>query len=828
VALLYSRSDASFVAGAVSSYLGRHVEIGDMQVTIGQALTVELRDIAIYEGPDSSGPPLVQVPYAVGTQSWPRLLVGQIVPAKWDVREPKIRTRMSGDTAAGGLSLPELPPLSVTVSNATLLIERPDGPPVRATELSLELSRSRLRQRLAGSARGRMDVGMTPLGVFEVDLEGWGEHIELTGQVQDLDLAVLPFGVLPDWGGLARGKATLKLVPGRVEGSVDLEVVDFGVQVENFHAPIAPRTARIAGEFSWDGQTVSMRAAPLKLDEIEMTGEVSVGTGVDGRVTGAVEFAEFEPGDATRGRLQLVSLIGLRHQSWARLDERIGAGRFRGVRIEIDTLTSELGNVVGFRRRLQPEELRIVGEAEGGLYRASENGPPLEDIRGSFELAGNVLSIRDLHIMRAGNPLPLLDITIDGMHRLVHLPVEERQVPKGPGTSIDGIITGSRALRAAADNGRPPTQVYFDGLQVGYSPFLLPIRNARGILRFPNEKLAVDAPEAVVGGAPAQLYALFDPNANTLRVTVIYGDGEAPPRVDPGPHWASGSFWMPTFYVGDWRLDQVAGQLEATGANIAVRQLDGRFSSGPLRGFGSVAIGDPEAAHYEFFASISNADAKGLCEPLMRPDGSITGTLFVDGRFAGRLTPAATPLETAELGLAMRIENGTVGDLPALVYVARLPSLQGVRGLFGQDLPFKVVSADISMKEGVVRTENFALEGSELRLHARGEIDLVSDDLDSDFVLAFLFLETVDRMIGTVPILGQWLLGDDKSLLTLYLKADGPWEDPNVRPLAPGVVESAAGWAVKVVASGANQVRKILGVGPPDPLPELNESDSPR
>ena len=100
--------------------------------------------------------------------------------------------------------------------------------------------------------------------------------------------------------------------------------------------------------------------------------------------------------------------------------------------------------------------------------------------------------------------------------------------------------------------------------------------------------------------------------------------------------------------------------------------------------------------------------------------------------------------------------------------------------------------------------------------------------VDSDFVLAFLFLETVDRMIGTVPILGQWVLGDDKSLVTLYLKADGPWENPNMRPLAPGVVESAAGWAVKVVASGANQVRKILGVGPPDPLPELNESDSPR
>ena len=813
LAVLYQQSGPGLIARLASGYLGRHVEIGSAELRVGRSFVIELGEVRVYAGREPVGEPLLEVERAAGRQSWLRLLAGQLLPSSWEVVRPLLRTRLGGEAGtAASASLAALRPLDLELRDGRVEIERPDAAPLRVTDLSMRTTRMGLPVRATGSAAGSVWVGSEPLAHFDVTLDVWSGELALEGVLESIELAALPLGDAGQLRGHGSGRLRASGSAGRLEGELGLELEDFEAELASLSAPLAPQVARLALSASWDGADLEVVADPLQLDALVLTGELTIATAAQ-RLRASLDFADFAPGKAGRNRLHPLALLGRRFETWANVDRRIEAGRVENLSIRADLPLGGLGEALGFARKLEPTELTIRMDLRDGVYRTSPGAAPLEAISGEVSIEGNRLRVREVRMQREGRPLPHIDVEIDGMHRLVRLPPDERGTPAGPGVGIPGLGAAMRSLQVDGD--RPAPVVLLRDFQVGYPAFVLPIRDARGPLRFPAGRVVVDDVEAVIGGAPGRLSAVYDPDANEVAVRVRYLDGEAPAPADPGDYWASGHFSVVTLPLGPWRLDDVAGRLEARGAELAIPHFEAHFSEGPARGFGRFDLGHEAAADFEFFASVRDADASGLTGPLERPAGSIQGKLALDGRFAGKLGPELRFIEAADFGLAVRIEHGSFGDLPALMVLARLPSLQGIRGLFGTQLPFDAVSGDIALRAGTLRTENFALQGPELRAHARGQIDMASQDLDCDFVLAFLFLQTVDRVLGSVPIVGRWVLGEDESLVAITLQVDGSWDDPRVRPVAPGAVQTAAGWAVRVVTSGANQILRVLGGSAP-------------
>jgi hypothetical protein len=104
-----------------------------------------------------------------------------------------------------------------------------------------------------------------------------------------------------------------------------------------------------------------------------------------------------------------------------------------------------------------------------------------------------------------------------------------------------------------------------------------------------------------------------------------------------------------------------------------------------------------------------------------------------------------------------------------------------------------------------------------LRVLVAGELDVVAPERPGDHVLAFLFLTTIDRVIDMVPLLGDWVLGDDENLVTLYVRVQGPWDDPSASLVAPNTVRNAAGWAGRMIELGVERIRNLLPGADPDP-----------
>ena len=524
-------------------------------------------------------------------------------------------------------------------------------------------------------------------------------------------------------------------------------------------------------------------------------------------------LGDFEPGRPAGQRINGVKLMAMRFESWERANQRIEAGRVEDLRVRLDLPLAGLGSALSFRRRLKPGEFEFDARVSGGVYRTSPDTPPLENISARLEVTGNRLVVHELKMSREGSALPVIDLDVDGMHRLMRLPPDERRAPRGPGEPIPGLAAAARALVRPGRDAREPLVVELSDLYLGHPALVLPFRDAEAELRFPDGKLRVQA-RGIYGGAPAELEILYDPQARHVRADVRYLDGDAPPRSDTGDLWLSAKLGVPALQLGRWRLEDIQVNVAAQGALVSFDGGRAVFGGGDTELRGTVALGAGSHALVDFHTRTTNADLDAVNEPLRLRPGALAGRADFNGLWRGRLEPGQDFLDHADLAIDLHATKGAIAHLPASVALARVPSLQGIRGLFGRPLPYDEINARFLVRDGILRAESLSLSGPELRLLAAGELDLVAPERPADLLLAFMFLQTVDKMIELVPIIGSWVLGEDDNLVTIYVRVKGPWASPSASLVPPQSVRTAAGWAERMIGAGVAQLRKILSIPP--------------
>ena len=163
--------------------------------------------------------------------------------------------------------------------------------------------------------------------------------------------------------------------------------------------------------------------------------------------------------------------------------------------------------------------------------------------------------------------------------------------------------------------------------------------------------------------------------------------------------------------------------------------------------------------------------------------------------------------------MRVQLKDGSVAKLPGLVALARLPSLSGVSGLLGRPLPYDKLTLDFKLANGRLGIADAKLLGSQLRMLGSGEMDLTTPAKESDFVVALLFLRTLDSVIGSLPIVRNVILGKDRNLLALYFRMKGPRDDMVVTPLAPESVREIVGFASSSVMKGVRALGKLIPSG---------------
>ncbi|NRA02198.1 MAG: hypothetical protein HRU00_06295 [Myxococcales bacterium] len=822
---LRAASSPSVLAGLLEDLLGRPVEVSGLKIGFGDELEFEFRELAVFEPaaraehPGDPGPPVLQVARAHGSLSWRRLLDGGWIPLKWRLEAPVWILR--GAEAGPWIELPPLP-LEVAAEDGVLEWHAEGAAPLRFEDLDLRVRSSGPDRTLHGTARGNLAQEGSRAS-FSLEFEGSPEAWSATGEVAGLQLAGLAAYAGSDTtpGGSASGRFTVAYEAGVWEGWINLGIERFRLQLPNFSGPIAPQEARVVLEARVEAGSARIRAERVELDDFILSGELELSPGPGRRIRGVLQVADFQPGQPGE-RLQFLRLVGLRHGSWRDFDARTEGGRIQDLRLELNLELDRLGAALAYDMKPDPSELRLSGRVRDGIYRPSPGASPLEKISGEIELIGNRLEIRDLAIWRDGKPLPRIELHVEGMHRLTHLPKQARKTPRGPGVPIPGLGSAFRAMQGKPGTDAPPVVVQLRHFDLGVPAFVLELRDASGILDFPNGNLRLVSAEGTLGGAPARISALWDRAQNRVSTEIVYEDGPALPHRRPRPDpaapypWAEGEFRIQSAHFGGWRIDGLQAALRATGADVALSEIVGTLATGPVEARGKLSLAEPDSAPFSLQFNARGADVEALLGFLSLPPDALSGTAAAQGSLSGSLMPGRPFLAGADADFSVGVESGSVENLPAWVLLARLATPLGWRGLIGRPLPFDEIRSRVRIDRGILELERFELQGPELRAIAVGNLDLISTERETDMVIAMLFLETVDRVLRRVPIIGPWVLGDDQNLVALYFQLKGPWEAPQGRYLPPDALQNAVGLAGRVVGV-VKRLRDLLL----SPLPSL-------
>jgi uncharacterized protein involved in outer membrane biogenesis len=163
--------------------------------------------------------------------------------------------------------------------------------------------------------------------------------------------------------------------------------------------------------------------------------------------------------------------------------------------------------------------------------------------------------------------------------------------------------------------------------------------------------------------------------------------------------------------------------------------------------------------------------------------GLITGTLSAQGDITAKGDSAPEWKRSALGNVRFHLVDGTLKKFSVLSKVFSLLNVSQLLKLQFPDMvsggmPYNKINASFSVRDGVIATNDLFIDSDAMNISAIGKINMVRDDID--VTIGVKPLQTVDKIVSHLPVVGWILTGKDKSLVTAYFEAKGKRSDPTV------------------------------------------------
>lgn len=156
----------------------------------------------------------------------------------------------------------------------------------------------------------------------------------------------------------------------------------------------------------------------------------------------------------------------------------------------------------------------------------------------------------------------------------------------------------------------------------------------------------------------------------------------------------------------------------------------------------------------------------------------LTGQLQFAGRLRGRLNEA-----DATRGLSGKVNVKLAdGNILTADFIGALLQLLNLHTILEDGRPglsYKYLGGDFHLAGGVLSTDNLRLDGSQLKLLAKGRVDLPTGRLNGE--IRAMPLQLVDEVARTIPLLGSLLTAQGKGgVIETYFNVAGTLDNPDI------------------------------------------------
>ncbi|PLY00190.1 MAG: hypothetical protein C0624_12545 [Desulfuromonas sp.] len=234
--------------------------------------------------------------------------------------------------------------------------------------------------------------------------------------------------------------------------------------------------------------------------------------------------------------------------------------------------------------------------------------------------------------------------------------------------------------------------------------------------------------------------------------------------------------------IGDVSFEQARGTVTVGNGKVEVYPLT---FSGQGQGTATARVDYQSRAEKVGWLRVSGHlnqfDSSTIYQQYWKQEGVLRGPLDADFFFQG---PCDNQFFARGDGAAyLEITDGTLRKFNA---ISKAFSLLNVSQLVKGDLPdisghgmkFKLAKGTLSFGGDYVYFDDLAIFSNSLNMSMVGRVGITSQE--ADYILGVQPLQTVDKVVSKIPVVGWLLTGDEKTLFTVHFQVKGPLGDPSV------------------------------------------------
>jgi uncharacterized protein YhdP len=232
-------------------------------------------------------------------------------------------------------------------------------------------------------------------------------------------------------------------------------------------------------------------------------------------------------------------------------------------------------------------------------------------------------------------------------------------------------------------------------------------------------------------------------------------------------------------------FNKLAATAQREHGTIYLHNLTTGLYGGTLTAKGRIVTHGDLGDRYDLTFDIAKSDAEKLFEAL-DISREVTGSLTVGGNLTARGNTLLDAKKSALGNLRLGMQSGkfrkfsTLSKVFSILNVSQLLKFK-LPDMASGGMPYSTIKGSIAVKDGMLSTQDIFISSNAINVSIIGTADIVKEELN--LTIGAQPLQTVDKIVNRIPIVGWLLTGKDKNLLTAYFEAKGKWSDPQVNAI---------------------------------------------
>ncbi len=212
---------------------------------------------------------------------------------------------------------------------------------------------------------------------------------------------------------------------------------------------------------------------------------------------------------------------------------------------------------------------------------------------------------------------------------------------------------------------------------------------------------------------------------------------------------------------------------------------------GTVAGKARIDFGLDSAPRYQANYTIKDARAEQLSQAIGMKQQEIRGKISMQGDLTAKGRTADEIQRTALGTTQVHVEKGflrkfaTLSKVFSILNVSQLLKFQ-LPDMVSGGMPFDEITGTFAVSDGIVSTHDLFMKSEAINLSAVGNINLVRKELD--VTIGAQPLQTVDKVISRIPVVGWILTGKERTLVSTYFTAKGNIYNPDVKAIPVGAM----------------------------------------